>query len=110
MARHINIFFLLKNLEAFVKSVPIDPKSRKYKEWVKCRAEMKKAIKGMDKMLRTVKSLEDIEKGLPPLLVPCRGQVPLKQVLDAVLLPCRNVPAKSAALSHCGRPGPLQVP
>jgi hypothetical protein len=110
MARLTNIFILLKNLEAFVKSVPIDTKASHSKDWLKRRAEMKKAIKDMDKMLRTLESLGDIAKRLPhELLLPCRGQVTLRQILEAILPPRRKVPTRIEPLIGCGRPGPRQL-
>lgn len=111
MARITNIYVLLKNLEAFVKSVPINPKARNYKDWIKCRVEMKKALKDMNKMLKTLESLEDIEKRLAPvLLVPCRGRVPLKQILEAILVPCRKVPIRNVVpMRLCGKVPQRQV-
>jgi hypothetical protein len=89
-----NIFVLLKNLEAFIKSVPIDPNLSNCKDWEKTRAEMKKGLKNTYKIL--------VKQGFPEPLVRCR-QVLEKQVLLERLVRCRQVLEKQVFLERLDR-------
>jgi len=46
-----NLNVLLKNLEGFINSVPINPKSPKHREWERTRRVMKKALKDTNEIL-----------------------------------------------------------
>jgi hypothetical protein len=91
MARKANTYGLLKNVEAFVKSVPIDPKSRKYKEWVKYRKDMMKAISGLHRVLDYIEIVK-----VPALKLPC-GKIPQRQSI-ALVTPCLSIPIRQALL------------
>ena len=105
-----NIYVLLKNLEAFINSVPINPELPNCKDWEKTRAEMKKALQNTYKIL--------VKQGFPERLRPC-GQIPLKQVFPGPLRMCGKVLVKQVfpePLRLCGRvplkhvfPGPLRM-
>lgn len=73
-----NIYVLLKNLEAFVKDVPINPKSPKRRAWERNRAEMKKALKETNRILMKPGYLEGLEVFVGPFKG-C-GKVPSRQV------------------------------
>jgi hypothetical protein len=73
-----NIYVLLKNLEAFVNAVPINPKSPKRRAWERNRAEMKKALKETNRILMKPGYLEGLEVFVGPFKG-C-GKVPSKQV------------------------------
>lgn len=81
-----NIYVLLKNLEAFINSVPINPKLPDCKDWEKTRAEMKKGLKNTYKIL--------VKQGFPEPLVRCR-EVLEKQVFVERLARCREVLEKT---------------
>jgi len=89
-----NIYVLLKNLEAFINSVPINPKLPNCKDWEKTRAEMKKALKNTYKIL--------VKQGFPGPLRMC-GKVPLKQVFPDTLRMSQKLLVKQAF------PGPLRM-
>jgi hypothetical protein len=88
-----NIYVLLKNLEAFINSVPIDPNLPNCKDWEETRAEMGKALKDTCKILVKQEFLAQFR--------PC-GKVPLKQVFPGPLRLCGKVPLKQVF------PDPLQ--
>jgi hypothetical protein len=77
------IYVLLKNLEAFINAVPINPKSPNSRAWEKNRAEMKKALKNTYKTL----AKQGNEGGLFVLFGPSRGcgVVLSKQVVSELL-------------------------
>ena len=58
-----NIYVLLKNLEAFINSVPINPELPNCKDWEKTREEMKKALKNTYMIL--------VKQGFPAPLHTC---------------------------------------
>jgi hypothetical protein len=87
MASKHNIYALLKNVEAFVKSVPVDPGARNFREWRKNRTETKKAIKEIHKILQLLKIIE-----ATALKLPC-GKIPQKQVFG-LIAPCWVIPQK----------------
>jgi hypothetical protein len=90
MAPKVNIYILLKKVDGFVKAVPIDPKSRKYKEWVKFRAEAKKEIKDVNKIL----ALLDVIPA-SAVLERCHG-IPLQKQIFGRIAPCWKIPEKQA--------------
>jgi hypothetical protein len=77
-----NIYVLLKNLEAFIKAVPINPKSPNCRAWEKDRTEMRKALKDTYKKLVKQGSLEAYRW--------C-GRIPLKQVYPGPVRMCGRV-------------------
>jgi hypothetical protein len=84
MARKPNIYVLLKNVEAFVKSVPIESKARNRKKWRKDQAEAAKALKKVYAILGSINVIE-----LPAIAanrIPC-GVIPQKQVTSLILIP-----------------------
>jgi hypothetical protein len=84
MARTPNIPALLKTIERFTRDVPIDPTSKKYKEW---RKNQKEALTACQKVLGVWSDLHDTI--LPVIKLPCSGRVLIRQpVLYA--LPCRT--------------------
>ena len=92
-----NIYVLLKNLEAFINSVPIDPNLPNCKDWEKTRAEMGKALKNTYRIL--------VKQGFLGRLRPC-GQIPLKQVFPGPLRMCGQIPLKQVfpePLRLCGK-------
>lgn len=118
MARLTNIYVLLKKSEAFVKAVPIDPKSRNYKEWVKYRAEVKKEIKDIYKILALLDIIPASEiksichvvlpKQIFERVAPC-WTVPQKQALAAFIRICGTVPTRQVASLFLGpRPSPIK--
>jgi hypothetical protein len=108
-----NMYVLLKNLEAFINTVPINPKLPNRREWEKTRAEMKRALKNTYKTLVKQGFLEGRRPcGEIPLkqvyLGPLRmcGKVLLKQVFPDILRMSGKVPLKqvsSAPLRMCGK-------
>jgi len=98
MAAKPNIYALLKNVDAFVKAVPINPKAANYKKWLKNRAETRKAIREIVKLLRLLEMVEP-----KALTYPCR-LILQKQVLER-LLRCLKIPLKYAEAEYlrlCG--------
>jgi hypothetical protein len=92
-----SLFVLLMNLEAFIKSVPIDPKSPDYKQWKECRPEMKRALKKAYKILELVEDREILQKKMP---------------VRALTFPCKIIPVKQPMHwpeKFCGRPLIRQV-
>jgi len=99
MAKRPNVFALLKSTESFVKSVPINPKSANYKKWLENRAETKKALRDIYKILGRLEIMETRD-----FIYPCK-LIPQKQILDW-LVPCRKVLLKygePAFLRYCGK-------
>lgn len=78
----IRTLIFLKNLEAFIKNVPIDPKLPNSKEWEKNRAEIEKALKDTNKML--------LKQGYLKLIRPC-GKIPSKGVFMGPVAMCGSV-------------------
>jgi hypothetical protein len=105
MAPKTNIYVLLKKVDGFVKAVPIDPKSRKYKEWVKYRAEVKKDLKDAHKILALLNVIPVAEItrrcGVIPTkqvfvrITPC-WEIPQKQPLGGIIPICRLIPTRQA--------------
>ena len=97
MLRSDSLFVLLMNLEAFIKSVPIDPKTPDFKEWKACRGEMKKALKKTYKILELLEDREVLYARMPR---------------KALTFPCRIIPVKQPLVwpdKFCGRPLIRQV-
>jgi hypothetical protein len=82
-----NIYVLLKNLEAFINSVPINPELPNCKDWEKTRTEMKKALKNTNEILA--------KQGFPERLDRCR-KVLEKTVFPERVLTCRKVLVNTA--------------
>ena len=99
MLRSESLFVLLMNLEAFIKSVPIDPKAPDFKEWKACRAEMKKALKKTHQILELLEDREVLFARMPKnaLTFPC-NIIPVKQPLRGTVFD-----------KFCGRPLIKQV-
>jgi len=81
-----NIYVLLKNLEAFINTVPINPKLPNCRDWEKTRAEMKKALKNTNEIL--------VNQGFPDPVRLCR-KVLVKTVFPRPLRMCGKVLQKS---------------
>jgi len=117
MARLTNIYVLLKKSEAFVKAVPIDPKSRKYREWVKYRTEVKKELRDVHKILALLDVIPAAEitrrcgviptKQVYMSITPC-WEVPQKQPLAALIRICGKVPQKQALALLTPMPSPIK--
>jgi hypothetical protein len=104
MAQKYDIYALLKNVEFFVKAVPIDPRSPRHDVWVKNRSEVKRAIKLMYKHLSYLEVFK-----VPALKYPC-GKILERQVI-ARLIPCLKVPIRQPLrepIRQCGKPLPRQ--
>lgn len=104
MAKKPNLYALIKNVEAFVKSVPIDPDSTNYKSWIKDRAEMKKALKLIHLILLELDVAKPTELRLVCGQIPQKRalarlvrclQIPLKQTFTASII-CSKIPQKAA--------------
>lgn len=83
MVSKTNLNVLLKNLEGFVKDVPINPKSPKRRAWERNRIEMKEALKTTYEILAKGGNLEGLAVFIGPMR-DCR-KVLSKQVLIAKL-------------------------
>ena len=97
MAKKPKVHILLKNVEAFIKAVPIDPKAKNVKKWRKNRVEAAKALKQAG---HTLAGFEVIE--VAAVKIRC-GVIPQKQATSAVVIPepeatpasviiCRKIP------------------
>ncbi len=87
MARTPNIPALLKTIEKFTSDVPIDPKSKRYKDWQK---NQKEALTACHKVLGVWSDLHDTV--IPVIKLPC-GKVLSRQAMYYTL-PCRTLPIK----------------
>lgn len=96
-----NVYVLLKNVDAFVKRVPINPRSKSYRQWLKDREETKKALREVVKLLRSLRLIRETDlRGLP---VPCRA-IPLRIVMERILR-CYKIPLRFVEPSYikmCG--------
>lgn len=97
-----NVYALLKNVDAFVKRVPINPRSKNYRQWLKNREETRKALREVVKLLRGLQLIR--EKDLRGLPVPCRV-IPLRIVMERIQ-PCHKIPLRFVEPSFikiCGK-------
>ena len=97
MAKKPKVNILLKNVETFIKAVPIDPKAKNVKKWRKNRVEAARALKQAG---HTLAGFEICQ--VPAVKIRCTT-IPTKEATSAVVIPepkplpasviiCRKIP------------------